>query len=100
MENLYPSSPPPKIKMAHFSFWEASSLIWGHGGQWGFGVPFYSVQDCSLRLQPSDAPSKQLVSSVCTAVYSVYDAGYPVPIASSYLARSVDRLRVTFTANR
>ena len=50
MENLdpLPLPPPPQIKdgkMARFGFSAASSLIWGG---WGFAVPFYFVQDCSL----------------------------------------------------
>ena len=49
MENLY--SPPRQIKdgkLARFGFCAASFLIWGAGEGWGFAVPLYSVQDCSL----------------------------------------------------
>ena len=47
MENLDLPS-PPKSKMGKwrvFALRAASSLIWGG---WGFAVPFYFVQDCSL----------------------------------------------------
>ena len=39
-------------KMVRFGSWAASSLIWegeGWGGGWWFAVPFYFVQDCSLK---------------------------------------------------
>ena len=48
MGNVY-SPPPPQIKdgkMVRFGFCVASSLLWG---EWGFAVPFYSVQDCSFH---------------------------------------------------
>ena len=51
MENLDPPPPPPKSRMGRwrgFALRAASSLIWG-GGEWGFSVPFYFVQDCILE---------------------------------------------------
>ena len=47
MENLDPPL-PPKSRMGKwrvFALRAPSSLIWGG---WGFAVPFYFVQDCSI----------------------------------------------------
>ena len=63
MGNLYsPSPPPPPPNQG----WENGAFcllrgfilaLGGGGGEWGFPVPFYSVQDCSF-----DA---ELISSRC-----------------------------------
>ena len=51
MEKLNPS-PSPKIKDGKIAgFYPSLGFILdlaGGGGEWGFAVPFYSVQDCSL----------------------------------------------------
>ena len=70
-----------------------------------FAIPTQSLsifminlfQDCS---RPTHLLNKWYSLSVQRFRVSVYDAGCPVPIASSYLARSLERLRVAFTANR
>ena len=50
MENLDPPPPlPPKSEVKNGAFWLLRGFILDLGG-WGFAVPFYFVQDCSLLL--------------------------------------------------